>query len=203
MAIGGKVLTRLLCLLTLQGVAVTAYARNCRRIAAEQIVARKGDDEPALKRSQGARYDNGVLLLDGLDWKRNTWGTGRVSLRCCAAWSSTLCRNKALKDLCAERSNPPDGMSTACAAFWTRLSMAQRRWRPLTTVFSLRYKRPRVQGRTSSLNGYERAKQSIDPGQSVLVLCAVSPARGTVGNPGGTAPEACARAVSRARAAAF
>jgi predicted transposase YbfD/YdcC len=60
---------KLLRLLRLQGVIVTADALNCQRAIAEQIVEQKGDYALALKGNQGTLHDDVVLLLDDPELK--------------------------------------------------------------------------------------------------------------------------------------
>ena len=60
---------RLLRMLALQGMIVTADALNCQRAIAQQIVEQKGDYALALKGNQGTLYDDVVLLLNDAELK--------------------------------------------------------------------------------------------------------------------------------------
>jgi len=63
---------RLLRMLALKGMIVTADALNCQRAIAEQIVEQRGDYALALKGNQGTLFDDVVLLLDDPELKAST-----------------------------------------------------------------------------------------------------------------------------------
>ncbi|MGO8791314.1 MAG: ISAs1 family transposase, partial [Terriglobia bacterium] len=63
---------KLLRMLALEGMIVTADALNCQRTISAQIVEQKGDYALALKGNQGTLYDDVILLLDDPELKAST-----------------------------------------------------------------------------------------------------------------------------------